>query len=149
MDLLFRRQEFHLVLNSNTYKHIYPLNKPYQFKINLPQTIHIGEGWKVALLDIVWSNKFASSETDILRMFIETNFVQPSIVNTNKRQLLTTVPILSTANRRMHYEPRFKHYVPISGPHLLQELEFYIKREDGSFITTFEKDLSIALHFTQ
>lgn len=144
---IFNRPEFYIVVNSTLQQAVYPNNKPYNFKVILTEPLKLEGDWSVALVDIVWHNKFQSSDTEILRMFIESNIVVPTQVTSQKRQVLATVPILTTRNARMFYEPRLKHYVRLGNVDNLQELEFYIKYETGSFITSFERDVSITLHF--
>lgn len=144
---LFDKDDFYITINSNAQQDIFPNNKPYQFIVTLPETLDLSQQWRVGLVDIVWNNNFASSEQGILRMFVESSIVTPSIVTENKRSVLATVPILSNRNQRMYYEPYSKRYIKVSNVQQLREIDINIRNELGDLITTINRDLSITLHF--
>lgn len=149
MDSMFRKDEFYLIVNSSHRSaDIYAQDKHYAFHAYLPNAVNLSN-WKVGLVDMVWTNEFrAASTTSLLRMVIETNFVQPSIVNGLKRQVIGTVPVTTTVKRRVHYEPAHVKYMKITGSEW-QEFEFYIRDESGQFLRMLKSPVSLTLHFKQ
>lgn len=150
MDLssIFKQNDFFLTINSEEQLDLYPSNLPYDFTYLLPAPLSLNDGWRVALWDLVWHNRFAKNDTEILRMSIECNFVQPSIVYGTKRQCIGTVPILTARESRASHRIIRPMYVKTIDA-TITEMQFYIRRENGELVTSFIQDLSFTLHFKQ
>lgn len=150
MDLsnIFKCQHFFLVINSGEQSDLYSNNAPYQFTYLLPKPLKLTDGWSVTLWDIAWHNRFTKNDTDILRMSIECNFVEPSLVYGTQRQCIGTVPIITPRVSRARHQVMNPIYVKTTVAEIT-EMQFSIKREDGKLLTSFKKDLSLTLHFKQ
>ena len=123
-------------------------DKPFQFVAKLPSTIHLDNTWSVALVDIIWKHtEQKESSKKSLRMYIESELVQPTCVGTTYRPIIGTVPLVSLQYRRQGYAPHSRIYKPISINASISEFDVYIKDDHNQLMSHLTGVVSVQLHF--
>ena len=81
--------------------HIHRMNKPYNFIVDFPKTLHLEGQWEVALMDIIIKSSKKSS------FYLLADFCEESLLKGSQRTILRRVD-----NKNSHYS--FPYYGKIT-----------------------------------
>ena len=123
----------------------YTGNKPYNFYVKLPKDLVLDSSWNVALVDILWTNN--ETQLSDKRMYIESDFVVPSVHNNKMRQIIGSVPFQSAAIGRHYYQSYNRVYVPVLANVDKSVINLYLKGDKNEYLSYLTGPLTVQLHF--
>lgn len=129
-----------MVIRSGDCKHIYPDNRVYDFRVNIPKTIHLSGNWNVTLLEFAYQLNKTSPEKDI---YVCCDLCSNTIVGDTEIPLLRRLYLNRKAENLIFSSP---YGVPLKTG-TIQEIHIYLttsKNELASFLTG---QLTITLQF--
>lgn len=128
--------EFYIHLCSNDSMDSFPLNKPHDFTLNLPERIQFkGDEWSCAVVELILPSEL--NET----AYLCTNVCQESIIGQRR------VPVLRRITSA-HTEPSHVIRVPLK-TNELSVLRLYLEHHDGSKVSLSSGTSYATLHFSK
>lgn len=137
-------EEHFLYLSSQDCLKYYPNNHGGQFRVQLPQTLHLSGVWKCGLVEFRYTSQFKTQEkTD--ELIICVNFCDQSYVNNTLLPVLRKITVDYDKPRQKKCTT-FTHvyYVPVI-PSKLNQIEVYIKGSQHN-IVSFTYKVTCVLH---
>jgi hypothetical protein len=140
-------KEMYLYLSSDSCKEIYPSNAPDEFRVRLPQALHLSEpdSWSLAILD-VHLPRFSTGYKPKFIVF-ESTVCTPSVYESSLRPILQRL-YFHELRRGLPVRILSPRYVTVNTKDL-HTFDLYLRDENGSRISFNSGHLSCTLHLVK
>ena len=130
--------QYYLIISSNEFDEVYPLNNNTKFRIDLPSVLFLDSRWEVGLTEVWFRSGEYREQLDLC-----TDFCIESLVNGKFIPLLRRIETKKGYNHIIYSNPV---YVNLSRSDLKQVL-FYINRVQGKILSFMKGELTLKVHF--
>ena len=136
----------YLILRSTDCEKTYfPENKPYDFKVNLNNPLHLkGEQWLVGLSEITLLNWSTGKKSNCVDVYICSSLCDTSYVGDSELPVLRQICLHGNKRERKFVFPQC-HYVPVKVKDI-QNIDIYIKDRNSELASFITGPVIVTLH---
>ena len=130
--------QYILIISSNEFDDVYPLNTNIKFDIDLPSNLHLNTTWEVALTE-VWIRSLDKRE----QVDLCADFCIESVVNGKFIPILRRIEVKKGYNHVIYSNPLYVHISRAD----LKQVSFYITHPSAIDLAFIKSEVTIQVHF--
>ena len=130
--------QYYMIISSNEFDSIYPLNTNTTFSIDLPSNLCLNSSWEVALSEVWVRSQENREQVDLCA-----DFCVESLVNGKFVQLLRRIEVKKGYNHIIYSNPNYFH---ISRGDL-KHISFFITHPLNKDLSFLKGEVTVKVHF--
>lgn len=129
--------QYYLIVSSDDFEHIYPLNSITNFSLDLPSTLTLKGNWEVAVTEIWVKRSERRGQIDLCA-----DFCVESLINNKFTPLLRRIDVKRGYNHILYIKP---NYFTVSRSEL-KHITFYINPVTIDSASFLKGELTVKVH---